>query len=405
MSLEINEIPKEEISTVLPDFSNNIENNQSNKNPEILDIPKNFKQLLNDQDYTEIEREMNKFNMGELIRDEWGITEEGYARIHNLNESRYLLEGTLELIQDIVEKASIGESFDTVIFLDKSARPSSYLYYKMVKVLKEKGHIPDDFKMPQIKYLDIGKSTEGNKISTANTESLLREKLKKEQLGKRVLIVDEFKLSGSTLTKALGDFRRIYGEDIKVTGLYQFRTPELAPFWYYDRDRHTGGSFFRNRTLVVDAENTEKTRKLDGAYNYSVKENREPTIEDKALGEMGTNSEEIKSFKNLTSILPKDIFSDLFYYAYDNEILDRDSKYNGIGEIISRLPPRVDLEEIKNDINLVLNTKLRVLPESLYDYFRYAGGWFAAPDRAGRDNGVKLRYMFKRLADLVSERL
>ena len=125
-----------------------------------------------------------------------------------------------------------------VNLLDKSARPGAYLYREMISMLKEKGIIEGELALPEVKFMDIGKREEGSKVKSDFTASVLREKIKPENLGKRVLVVDEFEDTGATLRNALTEITDVYSsetQDFEVEGTYQYNQKIVCfikiPMW------------------------------------------------------------------------------------------------------------------------------------------------------------------------------
>ena len=73
-------------------------------------------------------------------------------------------------------------------------------------------------------------------------------------------------------------------------------------------------------------------------------------------------------------------------------------------KIIQSKLPNLDVNEIEDELKVVLQTKIRVQPESLFDYFRCAGGRLAAPVIDKRQF-IIFRKMLNRLLQNVEERL
>jgi len=63
------------------------------------------------------------------------------------------------------------------------------------------------------------------------------------------------------------------------------------------------------------------------------------------------------------------------------------------------------LDEISKSIAYAMGTKIKVDPKNLYDYFRYAGGRFAAPYLGSKENINRFRHMLDRLVELAGERI
>lgn len=354
--------------------------------------------LLDDDDLEVIEDKMN-FS---FRRCGWGHYTGEFARFVD-NESEYLLKGTLRLIDKVVVQAENGEPYDTIFFLDKSARPGAYLYKEMVNVLRDKGYISEDLKLPEIKFMDVGKVREERKIKSDVTAGYMREKVKPEVLGHRVLIVDEFKDRGTTLSNAVDEFKDMYEDlipDLYVDKVYQFNESGVATFWYRDS---------RSKSLVQDADITENLGGIDKAIktgDESYLTNFKRGVYDRGGTKIGTevvdlqtSLEELELLRSLASKVSRGVYIKLFDKSLDGCSL------SDLEKIISESSPLVDVPEVKDELKAVLNSKIKVVFGSLYDYFEYAGGRLAAPYQGDRESGLKLREMLKELSNLFAERI
>lgn len=117
----------------------------------------------------------------------------------------YFKEMTLKLIRDT-------EGFDSLFFLDRSARPIAHLYRRVFSALYP------DRKRPEIRYLNIGaekqrlkESGEGKKIPRTRDEFVEKfgaenieelEHFLKASQGQKRIIVDDLFSTGSTATLA-----------------------------------------------------------------------------------------------------------------------------------------------------------------------------------------------------------
>ena len=151
------------------------------------DRPESTAELdLGDAALTTIESKMRKDReFGTL----WGFHEQGFARPERLNEAKYMLPGTLDLIEQVVQAESEGRPYDTIVFLDKSARPGAHLFNVLARDLKKRELLPNiDF--PEVKFMDLGKQDDPTKLELLDfeeTRQLMREILPEEaEKGKMV---------------------------------------------------------------------------------------------------------------------------------------------------------------------------------------------------------------------------
>jgi hypoxanthine phosphoribosyltransferase len=343
--------------------------------------------LLNDDDMKSIEKSMlDKFTVFQ-----WGERHaHEYAR-NVPNESRYFLEGTLNLIEKVVDATKSGEGYDTLIFLDKSARPGAYLYREMISMLKEKGIIEGELALPEVKFMDIGKREEGSKVKSDFTASVLREKIKPENLGKRVLVVDEFEDTGATLRNALTEITDVYSsetQDFEVEGTYQYNQKKIAPFFYQDSQR--------GASLVRDVESGFRIGELDD-FITTGKLSEVVSIRDGVSEEGWSAFDDVMSYKSLAEKLPREVFVDVV------ESSDDGFSVSTMIEIIRKYRDDFDVESIVEDLNAVCRTSIKAMPQQIYDYFKYAGGRLAAPLKGDREFGLNLRKMLKHLVFLSGE--
>lgn len=170
------------------------------------------------------------------------------AELHERYTSR-----TSHLIEKIVGKNTDEEpGFDTVIFLDKSARPLAWMTRKLWPHLAPQNADPDSgeletVKMPDMKFVNIDRihwrtnpskpidKQEDMRQPTADEIQGLRnifhitspsgKTTNKSLVGKRVLIVDEQKETGDTLKVAAKLFEQAF-PDAKLIDTYAWIEPE-----------------------------------------------------------------------------------------------------------------------------------------------------------------------------------
>ena len=379
----------ESISSIVPSVENVSENDKKSS----------FESLLHDSDYRIIESDMDK----EYGKFGWGEYSGDFAR-PEINESEYLLKGTLRLVQKVVDANSQGTPYDTVFFLDKSARPGAYIYRKIIDVLQDKGYLSEETKLPEIRFMDVGKVGEERKIKSEETARMFREKFSADNLGNKILIVDEFRDTGATLTNALQEFEEIYKKNpehiFELDSAYQFNENKIAPFWYRDSGIVS---------LVRDALITENLRGIDLAVEKNddsylknferVTKDKDGNVIESTVVNLGTNLEEIEMLRGLASKIDRKTYIKLFDSSFDNHSMKE------LEAILRSSIPTIELSDVKNELNAVLNSKIKVMPGSLYDYFEYAGGRLAAPYRENRSSGLRFREMLSTLVKLFEEKL
>lgn len=352
--------------------------------------------ILSNEDYKIIESKMDE----EFGRFGWGEYSGDFAR-PEINESEYLIKGTLRLIQKVMDA---DPPYDSIVFLDKSARPGAQIYRMMIAMLKDKGFIKQDIDFPEIKFMDVGKQNEDKKIKSDYTKEMFRNIVKPEYIGSNILIVDEFKDTGVTLSGAATELKSIFEgyseKPLKIDTYYQFsESSGIAPFYYRDSYKLSG---------VRDAEMSLYVRGIDTALNNNDEEIlHRYRVEQVVDGikrveyiDLNTSLYELKALKTLVEkIHTREIYCQLFNWHNDGNISLDEAK-----KIIQSKLPNLDVNEIEDELKVVLQTKIRVQPESLFDYFRYAGGRLAAPVIDKRQF-IIFRKMLNRLLQNVEERL
>ena len=138
-----------------------------------------------------------------------------------------LMRGTMHLIDTIIQQARKGETIDTLLFLDKSARYGAYLLIQCWQEFAKRNEIPDGITLPTIRYVNIGRFDD-EKHETNIALQLLRAAFKPSDFEQRnVFIVDEVVASGGSLRLALKTFQEVFG--VVATGIAQFKQ---CPIWY-----------------------------------------------------------------------------------------------------------------------------------------------------------------------------
>lgn len=139
------------------------------------------------------------------------------AHIHNV------IEGIANLT-DLVTQYEI----DTLLFLDKSARPMAYLFRKTWA-----GVFPND-RTPDIRFIDVGQgSYEPAKLASPDALAEVKNRYAECVVGKRVLVVDEYTESGSSLLAAKKLIEGLFPDAEKV---YATAVSPTTPKWYGKRE-------------------------------------------------------------------------------------------------------------------------------------------------------------------------
>lgn len=192
---------------------------------------------------------MEKFSKIESIPEqestEWKFLQNPAERI--------MIEfGIIELIQKVKD-----ERFDILIFLDKSARPLSWIFQKSWKLI-----YPDQ-KSPEIKFVNPPKKMMDSPKTIAEKEQQL--KIKKEfedifgkHLQGKILLVDEKSSSGGSYHAVRALIQHI--PQYRDVRLEQFDIMQIWPMWKSKSDKLTGvrdveGSFLSAPALTQESKN------------------------------------------------------------------------------------------------------------------------------------------------------
>lgn len=144
-----------------------------------------------------------------------------------------LANGTIRLINFIIlETIKAGRNIDTLIFLDKSARPGAFLFSQTWNELSKRSLIPSEVKKPTIKFLNYSAYDFRNIRSSA--KKLLKMYFK-GRLGSNIIVVDESWASRSSTQGAMDLIDQISRKKIifknNVIGVPNF--PDF-PEWYHN---------------------------------------------------------------------------------------------------------------------------------------------------------------------------
>jgi|GEM_PF-3993462 len=139
-----------------------------------------------------------------------------------------MLEGTMNLANMVIEQFNNGNPVDFLIFLDKSARNGAFMLRTLWLELNKRGEIPEGVKLPEIKFINIGKNDDRKHESEAAL-TLLKLKYQDSFRGKKVALVDEFVETGNSLKLGLKTIKSVF-EPREIMGVQHFFSP---PHWYY----------------------------------------------------------------------------------------------------------------------------------------------------------------------------
>lgn len=138
-----------------------------------------------------------------------------------------LVEGTLNLINLIITRFQ-EDPIDTLVFLDKSARPAQYLFRMLWSELKRTNKIPSNQKMPAIRFINIGPLTHRFLTKTDEIEKFLKTKYRSTDFEqRRVLVVDEKTHSGGSVRRTMRLLNSVF--EAEAGGISMLRT---YPSWY-----------------------------------------------------------------------------------------------------------------------------------------------------------------------------
>lgn len=122
---------------------------------------------------------------------------------------RELSEAAERFVQDVHERG-----YDSLVFLDKSARPYAALFRARWKTLYAKE------KMPDIRFANIGREKVFEIVEQDVREELSKQVRERYDLeGKKVLIFDEYYSTGNTIKNAYSTFRGAFPSSHFDTGV------------------------------------------------------------------------------------------------------------------------------------------------------------------------------------------
>lgn len=175
-------------------------------------------------------------SVGEIITvstvmSDWSDFNQFLYENESMVENPYnLIDGTANLIEQVIIRAKSGSPVDTLVFLDKSARPGAYLFNQLWHQLISQSTETGGVNKPKIKFLNVGYD-DPNKHDHKKSLEELGVLYNRGDLSGNVIIVDEYIASGSS--------SRLAGEAIQKAG-YRMNNLEAiqmfyeCPSWYSD---------------------------------------------------------------------------------------------------------------------------------------------------------------------------
>ncbi|CAN5244730.1 hypothetical protein BH09PAT2_BH09PAT2_10300 [soil metagenome] len=159
-----------------------------------------------------------------LILEENPIQLHPDAKYLKQYEMSLLAEGTVNLINLIVDK-----EFDTIFFLDKSARQAAYLTHQTWKRI----YPTADF--PQIRFVNVGRSDTFSAYSDLTEEMIADIRKYEDYNGQKILIADEYVSGGTSLYGAQNVILRAFPHVAQVDYTSIYKNP---PLWLSNRGTH-----------------------------------------------------------------------------------------------------------------------------------------------------------------------
>jgi len=178
----------------------------------------------NDSIWTVIETQLSLFTKRyhNIFTPEAG---RAVTRTCSKESTHYLISGTTNLINTIIDRHCAGNDTETLLFMDKSARNGAFLFDILWKAYS-KLHLIPEIKKPTIRFLNIS-GYDYEKHKSPASLALLKQKLHQKDFSHGVLVVDEFVCSGDSLKLAVKVIDDLFNSH--PDGVQQF---EYCPHWY-----------------------------------------------------------------------------------------------------------------------------------------------------------------------------
>lgn len=180
---------------------------------------------------SEISKAIGEKYLPILIRND---SFEEYIQGVSSNDSvELLLEGTINMVNKIIEKSVCGHKVDVLFFLDKSARNGAYLLRTFWSELNSRGEIPKGVDLPEIRFLNVGGQNHTDKNKSEAALTLLGLCFQENDLkNKKVVLVDDHIVTGTSIKLGMKIMKTVFGID-NIEGWENF--PD-TPSWYDDFD-------------------------------------------------------------------------------------------------------------------------------------------------------------------------
>ena len=166
--------------------------------------------------------------IAEILVDN-AYTDKSYVEKENYKN---LVQGSLRLINYVLtEKQRTSNDVNTLVFLDQSARPGAFLFYKLWSELRKMGKIPREFSKPNIIFINYS-SSEKQYLSDSELIYKLLENAIQNYIGTNVLVIDESWSSGLSTKGGMRIARQVQKQKGRVIGTLNY---ENFPTWYARR--------------------------------------------------------------------------------------------------------------------------------------------------------------------------
>ena len=152
------------------------------------------------------------------------------------NEDAYnLMAGTCNLINTLAQRQAKGMPVDTIVFMDKAARLAAYLFNVCWDLVQQKVDANESsfpVKKPLIRFINQGQE-DVSKLHDPIALEALGQTYRKEDFTGRVMIIDEYVVSGGSMKKAWKALTSAGYNPYHLIAMAQF---DQLPEWYSFND-------------------------------------------------------------------------------------------------------------------------------------------------------------------------
>jgi len=157
-----------------------------------------------------------------------------------------LTEGTLKLINTVLSQDKAGEPFDTLLFLDKSARNGAFMLRLLFNELKTNNKLPRRIKLPKIRFINIGMGDNQEKFTDQKAIALIRHIYNPKDFDQKTIgIVDEYSQTGNSIDMASKIIQKNFKPVIYKLNQFDDEVP-----WYGYSESGTSG--------ILDSNSSER---------------------------------------------------------------------------------------------------------------------------------------------------